>query len=62
VRQERAREADIEPAAEMPSSIAISPASLKGWLNTGSTRPVTEAAAVLVRCDTRSRKTSGFGL
>ena len=39
----------------------ISPASLSGLLNTGSTAPVT-MRAVLVRCEAAARKTIGFGL
>jgi hypothetical protein len=46
---------------EIASSIAISPASLKGWLKTGNTAPVT-SRIVDVRAATAERKTIGAGL
>ena len=46
---------------EIASSMPASPAILSGWLNTGSTAPVT-MRAFLVRCEAALRKTIGAGL
>ena len=45
---------------EIASSIPISPASLNGWLNTGSTAPVT-SRMFCVCAATAERKTIGAG-
>jgi hypothetical protein len=59
------RNARAKPTSSRPresaSSIAISPASFKGWLKAGNTAPVT-SRAWRVRCAAAARNTIGFGL